>query len=323
MNLLSISTSPHIRSTISTRNIMLSVIAALMPSAIIGMIYYGWWQIGLLIVIGVLSAVLSEALLQKWLHIPLSFLDGSAALTGLLLVLTISPASPWWIPIIGSFVAILSKQVFGGLGQNPFNPALIGRATLLLSFPIESTQWIAPFSHITTATPLNLYKMANFGTEGLQQVIDSLGGTLTLAYRYLFLGFRGGSIGEVCFPAMLAGFLFLLLTRVVSWRITLSYLLTVVILALLFHLDIVIMLLSGGIVFGAFFMATDYATSPLLPKNQIIFGIGVGFINMVIRRFSGMPEGTTFAILIMNIITPLLDQSIKKPVGYIREVGKK
>jgi len=323
MNLLSISTSPHIRSTISTRNIMLSVVAALIPSAIIGMIYYGWWQIGLLIVIGVLSAVLSEALLQKWLHIPLSFLDGSAALTGLLLVLTISPASPWWIPIIGSFVAILSKQVFGGLGQNPFNPALIGRATLLLSFPIESTQWIAPFSHITTATPLNLYKMANFGTEGLQQVIDSLGGTLTLAYRYLFLGFRGGSIGEICFPAMLAGFLFLLLTRVVSWRITLSYLLTVVILALLFHLDIVIMLLSGGIVFGAFFMATDYATSPLLPKNQIIFGIGVGFINMVIRRFSGMPEGTTFAILIMNIITPLLDQSIKKPVGYIREVGKK
>jgi len=302
---------------------MLSVVAALIPSAIIGMIYYGWWQIGLLIVIGVLSAVLSEALLQKWLHIPLSFLDGSAALTGLLLVLTISPASPWWIPIIGSFVAILSKQVFGGLGQNPFNPALIGRATLLLSFPIESTQWIAPFSHITTATPLNLYKMANFGTEGLQQVIDSLGGTLTLAYRYLFLGFRGGSIGEICFPAMLAGFLFLLLTRVVSWRITLSYLLTVVILALLFHLDIVIMLLSGGIVFGAFFMATDYATSPLLPKNQIIFGIGVGFINMVIRRFSGMPEGTTFAILIMNIITPLLDQSIKKPVGYIREVGKK
>jgi len=322
MNLLSISTSPHIRSTIFTRNIMLSVVAALMPSAIIGMIYYGWWQIGLLIVIGVLSAVLSEALLQKWLHIPLSFLDGSAALTGLLLVLTISPASPWWIPIIGSFVAILSKQVFGGLGQNPFNPALIGRATLLLSFPIESTQWIAPFSHITTATPLNLYKMANFGTEGLQQVIDSLGGTLTLAYRYLFLGFRGGSIGEICFPAMLAGFLFLLLTRVVSWRITLSYLLTVVILALLFHLDIVIMLLSGGIVFGAFFMATDYATSPLLPKNQIIFGIGVGFINMVIRRFSGMPEGTTFAILIMNIITPLLDQSIKKPVGFIKEVKK-
>jgi electron transport complex protein RnfD len=301
---------------------MLSVVAALMPSAIIGMIYYGWWQIGLLIVIGILSAVLSEALLQKWLHIPLSFLDGSAALTGLLLVLTISPASPWWIPIIGSFVAILSKQVFGGLGQNPFNPALIGRATLLLSFPIESTQWIAPFSHITTATPLNLYKMANFGTEGLQQVIDSLGGTLTLAYRYLFLGFRGGSIGEVCFPAMLAGFLFLLLTRVVSWRITLSYLLTVVILALLFHLDIVIMLLSGGIVFGAFFMATDYATSPLLPKNQIIFGIGVGFINMVIRRFSGMPEGTTFAILIMNIITPLLDQSIKKPVGFIKEMKK-
>lgn len=320
MNLLSISSSPHIRSNITTRNIMLYVCAALFPSAIVGMAYYGWWQIGLLLVIGVLTAVLSEAILQKILHIPYSYLDGSAALTGLLLVLTISPMSPWWMPLIGSFVAILSKQVFGGMGQNPFNPALIGRATLLLSFPIESTQWVSPFTHLTTATPLNLYKMANFGIEGLNQVIASLGGTLQLTYRSLLLGLRGGSIGEICLPAMLVGFLFLLFTKVVSWRITCSYLITVIVLSLLFKLDVVVMLLSGGIVFGAFFMATDYVTSPLLPKNQLIFGFGVGFINMVIRRFSGMPEGTTFAVLIMNIITPLLDQSIKKPVGFSKEV---
>lgn len=322
MSLLSVSTSPHIRSSVNTRNLMLSVVGALLPSAIVGMAYYGWWNIGLLLIIGIVTAVLSEAILQKLLHIPFSYLDGSAALTGLLLVLTISPQSPWWIPLIGSFVAILSKQVFGGLGQNPFNPALIGRATLMLSFPVESTRWIMPYTYVTTATPLNLYKMANFGSEGLNQVIESLGGTLQLTYRSLLLGLRGGSIGEICLPAMLIGFLFLLFTRVVSWRITFSYLLTVVVFSLLFRLDIVIMLLSGGILFGAFFMATDYATSPLLPKNQIIFGVGVGFINMIIRRFSGMPEGVTFAILIMNIITPLLDQSIKKPVGFVRGVKK-
>lgn len=322
MSLLTVSTSPHAHSSISTRNLMLSVVAALLPSAVIGMAYYGWWQIGLLILIGTTTAVLSEALLQKLLHIPFSYLDGSAALTGLLLVLTISPQSPWWMPFIGSFVAILSKQVFGGIGQNPFNPALIGRATLMLSFPVESTRWVLPFSYVTTATPLNLYKMANFGSDGLNQVISSLGGSLQLAYRSLLLGLRGGSIGEICFPAMLVGFLFLLFTKVVSWKITFSYLLTVIIFSLLFRLDVIIMLLSGGILFGAFFMATDYATSPLLPKNQIIFGVGVGFINMIIRRFSGMPEGVTFAILIMNIMTPLLDQTIKKPVGYIKEVKK-
>ena len=322
MKLLHVSGSPHIRSNISTMMVMNNVTLALLPVFAVSMYLYGFNQIFFIALVGTLTAVLSEALLQKLLSSKFSYLDGSAFLTGLLLSMTLGPLTPLWMVGLGSFVAIVSKQVYGGIGQNPFNPALIGRAFLLLSFPVDSTRWFSPFTLVTTATPLNIYKMNGFGNTGFQKVIELLGGTKEIAYKNLFLGFRGGSIGEACIPILIIGFLYLLIKKIISWETTVAYLLTVVVLSCLFHLDILLMLMSGGILFGAFFMATDYVTSPLLPSSQIIYGVGIGFINMIIRRFSGMPEGTTFAILIMNLLAPLLDLKIKKPVGYVKEKVK-
>jgi electron transport complex protein RnfD len=323
MKLLHVTGSPHIRSAISTNIVMNSVTLALLPVLAASMFLYDPMQILAIVLVGSLSAVLSEAILQKILSIKFSYLDGSAFLTGLLLAMTLGPKTPLWMAALGSFVAIVAKQVYGGIGQNPFNPALIGRAFLLLSFPVDSTRWFSPFSLVSTATPLNIYKMNGFGNVGFQKVVELLGGTKEVAYKNLFFGIRGGSIGEACIPILIIGFLYLLIKKIISWETTVAYLLTVVVLSYLFHLDILLMLMSGGILFGAFFMATDYVTSPLLPQSQIIYGIGIGFINMLIRRFSGMPEGTTFAILIMNLLTPLLDFKIKKPVGFTKEIKKK
>lgn len=331
MKLLHVSGSPHIRTTLSTKFIMNSVTISLLPAILVSIFVYEWNHIIPILLIGAITAVVSEAIFQKMFHLQLSYFDGSSFLTGLLLALTLGPRTPLWMPFIGSIVAIFAKQVFGGLGQNPFNPALIGRAVLLLSWPIESTTWIHPNSttllqpiyEVTTATPLSIYKMNEFGSIGLQKVFDALGGTRAAAYKNLFLGFRPGSIGEACIPALLIGFIYLVLRKIVSLQATLSYLLTVVVLSYIFKLDILLMLMSGGIIFAAFFMVTDYVTSPLLPNNQIIYGVGIGFINMLIRKYSGMPEGTTFAILIMNLITPLLDFKIKKPIGYLKEKSKK
>jgi len=322
MKLLHVSGSPHIRSALSTKIIMNSVTIALLPLVIVSVAVYEWNHIIPILLIGSFTAVISEGIFQKMFHLKLSYFDGSAFLTGLLLALTLGPRTPLWMPMIGSVVAIFSKQVFGGLGQNPFNPALIGRAVLLLSWPIESTTWIQPIKVLTTATPLSVYKMNEFGTVGLQKVFDTLGGTPSLAYKNLFLGFRSGSIGEVWIPALLIGFIFLVVRKIVSLQATVSFLITVIVLSYLFKLDILLMLMSGGILFAAFFMVTDYVTSPLLPGSQIIYGVGIGLINMLIRKYSGMPEGTTFAILIMNLISPLLDFKIKNPTGFVKEKSK-
>lgn len=318
--MLHISGSPHIRSRINTPFIMNNVTIALLPAFSASIYFYGI-KVLWLVLVGSISAVIWEAILQKMFSIKFSYTDGTAFLSGFLLSLTLGPMTPLWMVSLGSLVAMVSKQVYGGVGQNPFNPALIGRAFLLLSFPIDSTSWYAPFTGISTATPLNVYKMNGFGEKGLTEVINLLGGTRTLAYQNLFFGIRAGSIGEACIPLLILGFLYLLIRKIVSWETTGAYLLTVVVLSYLFHMDLLLMLLSGGILFGAFFMATDYVTSPLLKSNQIIYGCGIGFINMIIRKFSGMPEGVTFAILIMNMIAPLLDLKIKKPVGLIREKG--
>ncbi len=318
MKTLIISSSPHIRSSLNSALIMTHVIIALLPAAIAGIVLFGWISVLPIIAISVLTAVLSEALLQKILGIKLSITDGSAALTGLLLALTLAPTVPWWIVFIGSFVAILSKQLFGGMGQNIFNPALIGRAFIVISWPVQNVQWIAPFSqnHVTTATPLQVWS-----AQGMGPLIDQFGGNIASLYRNLFFGFHGGCIGEVYIPAILLGLGYLLLVKVVSWRIPFAYALTVVLFSLLLNIDPLVSLLTGGLLFGAFFMATDYATSPLLPSNQIIYGIGAGLINMIIRVFTPMPEGVTFAILIMNMLVPLMDRKIKKPVGWLPEKG--
>lgn len=314
MKALIISSSPHIHTSTNTSRLMTHVIIALLPASIAGLVWFGWLRVLPLILLAIVSAVLSEWLIQKILHIPHTLMDASAALTGLLLALTLSPLTPWWIVIIGSFIAILSKQVFGGLGQNIFNPALIGRAFIVISWPIQNSQWIKPFAGqdiTTSATPLQVWSM-----QGMQVVVDQFGGSLSSLYRNLFLGLHGGCIGEVFIPALLFGLIYLILTKVISWRIPLSYMLSVAVLSLILKVDPIASLLSGGLLFGAFFMATDYVTSPLLPKNQIIFGLSIGLINVLIRVFTPMPEGVTFAILIMNMLVPLLDRGVKHPVGW-------
>ncbi len=315
MSRLTISSSPHIRSPITTAQLMYHVVVALLPATIAGIYLFGWNLVLPILFVGVITAVVSEVVLQKILGMPVTIKDGSAALTGLLLALTLSPAVPWWIVLIGSFVAISSKQLYGGMGQNIFNPALIGRAFIVISWPAQNSFWINPFlkgNLVSTATPLQVWSM-----QGFQPVIEQFGGSISSLYRTLLLGLHGGCIGEVFIPALLIGLAYLLFFKVISWRIPFSYALATVVFAMIFRIDPVVSLLSGGLLFGAFFMATDYVTSPLLPLHQIIFGVSIGLINMIIRTFTPMPEGTTFAILIMNMLVPLMDRKIRKPVGWL------
>ncbi len=309
-----ITASPHIRSKINTVFLMNMVSISLIPATIGGIVIFGWLNTLPLILVSIVSAIVSEAILQKILRIPLTYLDGSALVTGFLLALCCPPGIPLWLPAIGSFFAIFSKQVFGGLGHNPFNPALIGRAFLVLSFPAHMTSWLKPFDTVTTSTPL-----AVFAENGMNGVISMFQDSLPSMYQSMLLGIRGGCIGEVFIPGLLIGLIVLLISKTIQWYIPTIYVATVFVFSWLFGMDPIFSILSGGVMFGAFFMATDYVTSPMLPSSKIIYGFGCGFLNVLIRFFANMPEGTTFAILLMNVITPLLDNRIKHPVGYVKE----
>jgi electron transport complex protein RnfD len=293
---------------------MNTVSISLIPATIGGIVIFGWLNTLPLILVSIVSAIVSEAILQKILRIPLTYLDGSALVTGFLLALCCPPGIPLWLPAIGSFFAIFSKQVFGGLGHNPFNPALIGRAFLVLSFPAHMTSWLKPFDTVTTSTPL-----AVFAENGMEGVMSIFQGSLPAMYQTMLLGIRGGCIGEVFIPGLLIGLIVLLVSKTIQWYIPTIYVATVFVFSWLFGMDPIFSILSGGVMFGAFFMATDYVTSPMLPSSKIIYGFGCGFLNVLIRFFANMPEGTTFAILLMNVITPLLDNRIKHPIGYVKE----
>jgi electron transport complex protein RnfD len=276
--------------------------------------------------IAIITAVSSEYIYQKSLKKKVTVTDGSAFLTGLLLGMNLPPAVPFYIPIIGSFVAVvITKQLFGGLGFNVFNPALIGRAFLLISFPKLMTIWKEPtaaFIYLdakTTATPLGILK-----EEGMAKLMETYGDQINL-YIQLFVGQRAGSIGETSAIALLIGAAFLLYRGYISWHIPVSFLGTAAVIAwifgglsgnegALFAGDPIVHLLSGGMLLGAFFMATDYVTCPSIKKGQILFGIGCGFLTMIIRLKGGYPEGVMFAILIMNCFTPLIDRGFKTKV---------
>lgn len=281
---------------------MWTVVIALLPAGIAGGWLFGpaaiWttaWAVA--------AAVATEALIQLLTKRKVTVFDGSALLTGLLLAYNLPAHVPFWIPIIGSAFAIaVGKQVFGGLGQNIFNPALVGRAFLLASWPKYMTAFTKPlvYDAITQATPLALMK------EGkLAQAIP---------YLDLFFGKRGGCIGEVCIAALLAGGLFLLIRGYITWQIPASFIATTAVLTWLFGPqglgsgDWLLHILSGGLILGAVFMATDYVTSPLTAKGQLVFGIGCGALTAVIRLWGGYPEGVSYAILMMNAATPLIDR---------------
>ena len=321
MEKLLVSPSPHIHASVSTKSLMRDVVLALLPAAIVSIVFYG---IGEIVVLGtsVISCLVLEYLITKYLlKKECSVGDWSAVVTGLLLALNLPASTPWWVVFAGAVVAIgVAKMTFGGLGQNVFNPALVGRVFLLVSFPTYMTNWQIPgglfgADAVAGATPLGVIK------EGLLVIKEGLlGGAqlsdLTAQYNWSDMLFAniGGSAGEISALALLAGFGYLLLRKVVRPYITLSIWATVAIVSLAFSLAApdkftgpLFNLLAGGMILGSCFMATDYVTSPMSILGGIIFGIGIGFITMMIRYFGSYPEGMSFAILIMNATVPLLN----------------
>ncbi|HHY14177.1 MAG TPA: RnfABCDGE type electron transport complex subunit D [Thermoanaerobacterales bacterium] len=289
---LVVSSSPHINDADTIEKIMGGVVIALAPATLAGIYIFGFHAFAVIIV-SVLSAVLTEWIFQKLRNKPVTINDGSAIVTGLLLALSLPPELPLWMAAVGSGVAIgLGKQVYGGLGHNPFNPALVGRAFLVASFPAAMTTWINPIDGLTGATPLGMLKL-----EGI-----------SLDYMSLLIGKIGGCIGETSVIAILIGALYLFYKDYIDWRIPVSYLATVAILTSVFGADPIFHLLSGGLMLGAFFMATDMVTSPITPKGKLIFGIGAGIVVVVIRLWGGLPEGVSYSILMMNGITPLINR---------------
>ena len=330
---LIVTVSPHVKSEETVSRIMWSVNLSVFPSFAMGAYFFGIKAV-LVTALCIITAILSEYFVQKSLKRKVTVHDGSAFLTGLLLGMNL-PASLWsfapftiHVPIIGSFVAVvITKQLFGGLGYNIFNPALIGRAFLLISFPKVMTIWTEPSAALfaldakTTATPLGVLK-----EEGIGKLVEVFGDKLNL-YSQLFVGHRAGSIGETSAIALLVGAAFLLFKRYITWHIPLSFLGTAALLAWVFGGkdpqtgkmlflagDPIIHLLSGGMLLGAFFMATDYVTCPSVRKGQILFGVGCGALTMLIRLKGGYPEGVMFAILIMNCFAPIIDRGFKTKV---------
>ena len=328
MKQLIVSPAPHAHSGDSVRKNMLLVIAALIPAYVISVAAFGWGAL-ITTAISVAACVLFEWLIAKFLlkQKP-TICDCSAVLTGLLLAFNLPCNLPWWIVVIGALVAIgVAKMTFGGLGQNLFNPALVGRVFLLIAFPVQMTTWPRPMGFHTSyvdaetgATPLALMKQIVKG--GDNSVINQLPELWDM-----FAGWIGGSLGEVCALALLIGGIFLIIMRVITWHIPVSILATVALSAAvtgwcgalpegITTLQYVAMsLCTGGIMLGAFFMATDYVTSPMTGWGKIIFGIGIGLIVMVIRTWGAYPEGMSFAILIMNACVPLLNHIRPKRFG--------
>jgi len=306
---LIVSTSPHVRDEDSISRIMWTVVISLIPAVIAGTYFFGL-RVLLVVLVSVATAIATEAILQKLMHKKITVSDGSAVITGMLLAMIISPDVPLWMPIVGVFCAIaIGKIIFGGLGHNIFNPALVGRAILLASFPVAMTKWKFVDS-VTTATPLAAIKdMAKAGSVELAN-LPSIGD--------LFIGRIGGSAGETCALALLIGAAILLIRRVITLHIPLSYIGTVAVIVGISQLFgdqnfamIPIHIFSGGLILGAFFMATDMVGTPLTKKGGVVFGIGAGVITCLIRLLGGYPEGVCYSILLMNAVSPLIDRYIK------------
>jgi electron transport complex protein RnfD len=316
-----VAASPHIRSQATVNRIMWLVVIALLP-ALGGSVYFFGLRSLLLVVLCVVSSLLFDALAQKAFGRKMTPLDGSAVITGLLLAYNLPPGVPIWIPVIGAaFATIVVKQFFGGLGHNFINPALAARAVLMVSWPTHmTTMWLKPFGTaplsgldaVSGATPLALVRRAAELTPQGGNLAELLRQANSLAeLKLLFLGNVGGCLGETSAMLLLIGALFLIVIRVIDWRIPAAYLGTVIVLALVLpnnHLAPLFHVFAGGIILGAFFMATDYVTSPITGKGRIIFGVGCGVITMLIRLYGGYPEGCSYSILLMNVATPLIDR---------------
>lgn len=332
MNKLIVSLSPHAHGTDSVERNMYGVIIALVPALLVSFLYFG---VGSAIVCAssVAACVFFEWAITKYmLKRQPTITDGSAILTGLLLGFNLPSNIPVWIVIIGALVAIgVGKMTFGGLGCNPFNPALVGRCFLLASFPVQMTSWpiagqVASYVDAQTgATPLSIMKAAI--KSGDASVLDKLPDSLSLLLGDPGLNNGAGAIGEVCALALLIGLAYMLWKKIITWHIPVSILATVFVFSGLLHLanpvyaNPVATLLSGGLMLGAIFMSTDYVTSPMTHKGQIIYGVAIGFLTVVIRNWGAYPEGMSFAILIMNAFTPLINTYVK-PKRFGETVNK-
>ncbi len=323
MNGLFVSPSPHRTSGMTTAKIMLTVIISLIPAAAAGAWYFGPRAASVLLVC-VASCVGFEALTQWVLKREQSVYDLSAVVTGLLLGMNLPATVPYYVAVIGSFVAIvIVKQLFGGIGQNFANPAIAARIVLLLSFSGSMTEWVQPFWYrdsvdaVTGATPL-----------GAEWLTYTEGGTVykmaPFTLSEMFLGKTGGCIGETCAAALLAGGLFLIITRVISAAAPVAFIGSFALITFLYtgsFTETVYGVLAGGLILGAFFMATDYVTAPITTKGKIVFGIGCGLLTFVIRNFGSFPEGVSFAILLMNLLTPYIDKlTLTRPFGVKKPV---
>jgi len=305
-NKLLISHAPHIWGGFSTSKIMFIVAFALLFPTAAAIYFFGYYAI-YMILTSVSAAVLSEFVIKK-LRKKRFIMDGSSVVTGLLLALTLPPRIPLWMVAIGAFFSIaIAREAFGGLGYNIFNPALAGRAFLSVCFPGEMTSWVIPphfnYDAITGATPLG---------ENFTYQADKLS-----LYKDLFFGNRGGSLGETSVMLILIGAAILIILRIIDWRIPVFYIGTVALGSFLIGRDVLFQVMAGGLMIGAFFMATDYVTSPVTRNGRIIFGVCLGILTVLIRNFGSLPEGVAFSILIMNAFTPLIDRYIRiKPFGF-------
>ena len=331
--LLTVSSSPHIRNSETIPRIMWAVVLALLPATLFSIYLFGLPALKT-ITWCLIACVGSEFLIQKWQHKTPSITDGSAVITGLLLAMNLPANLPWYMCISGAVVAIgLAKHTMGGLGYNIFNPALIGRTFLMASWPLAMTSWpkVNFYPHLdsvtqstnidslTSATPLGILK-----GQGYDALVTSFGSSQDL-YSALFLGLRGGSLGETSCLLLLLGGLFLIYRGYINWQVPVTMIATVGILSWIFagktffSGDPLLHMLSGGLFLGAFFMATDMVTIPITKKGQVVFALGAGIIATLIRLKGGYPEGVSYSILLMNSVTPLIDKIIKPtPFGHRR-----
>lgn len=329
MKKLTVSASPHAHSSETTTGIMLDVIISLLPAAIVSVFYFGLHAFAVLAT-SIVSCVLFEYISRKIMKRSNTVGDLSAVVTGIILAFNLPSTLPLWMVVIGSFIAIvIVKQMFGGIGQNFVNPAITARIILMSSFPLAMSTWTQPLvtrtgEAVTTASPLaslaGITKEADMALALENANLPSL--------KDMFLGLRPGSMGEVCAAALLIGFVYLLIRRVISPIIPLTFIGTVAVFMLIAgkgNLEFVIyQLLSGGLLLGAIFMATDYTTSPINKKGKIIFGIGCGLITSVIRVFGLLPEGVSFSIILMNILVPHIENlTTPKPFGSVKEKKSK
>jgi len=324
-NEIYLSPAPHVVQPIATRQIMFTVVVALLPLAA-----YGVWLYGLpalvTIVASVASAVVFESLFRFVTKQDIRAGDFSAVITGLLLAMVLPPTTPVWMTVLGSlFAVVVAKEFFGGLGANVFNPALSGRAFLFVSFASPLTTWVTPHAvdAASGATVLSFVK----GSEGALLSAEDLAARFALSsgadlYWKMFIGERSGCIGESAIFLILLSAVVLVVSKVIDWRAPVAMVVTAVAVTALAGADPLITLLSGGLLFGAVFMTTDYATSPLTPAGRLLFGAGCGLITALIRLFGGYPEGVMFSILIMNAFVPFLNKIIPRKYGWVPQAKK-